>query len=147
MTSVQVPQVNDKALHFVTFFILTLTFYWILDTTRRRALNFTILFVTVGLGIGSGALQTFLPSGPPFDPIDIAANIVGSLLALGLSTFYHKRMLDRRRKAKGYGVVPQDGEDGDLEMGAQELGVVDDSTDGDGRLTPSSGVDEEGTKK
>lgn len=107
--------------------------------------------MTIGLGLGSEALQAFLPNGRLFDPIDIAANIVGSLLALGLSTFYHKRMLDRRRKAKGYGAVPQDGEDDDLEMGAQEHGVADnghdESTDGDGRLTPSSGVDEDGTKK
>ena len=55
-------------------------------------------------------------------------------------------MLDRRRKARGYGVVPQDGE-GDLELGPQDGGVTGDdggegSTDGDGRLTPSSGADE-----
>lgn len=146
----QIPQVNDKILHFVTFFILTLTFYWILDTTRRRTLNLTLLFITVGLGLGSEALQAILPSDHLFDPVDIAANIAGSLLALGLCTLYHKRMLDRRRKAKGYGVVPQDGEDGDLEMGPQELGVVEDgveeSTDGGGRLTPSSGVDDIDTK-
>ena len=78
--------------------------------------------------------------------MDIAANIAGSLLALGLCTVYHKRMLDRRRRAKGYGAVSQDG-DGDLELGPQENGVVGDdgvegSTDGDGRLTPSSGADE-----
>lgn len=142
--SVQVPQVNDKVLHFVTFFILTLTFYWILDTTRRRALNLTLLIVTAVLGVGSEALQAFLPNGRQFDPIDIAANIAGSSLALGLCTMYHNRMLDRRRRARGYSNVPQDGDD--LELGGQESGVVDDggedSTDGDGRLTPSSGADE-----
>lgn len=147
LSSVQVPQINDKALHFVTFFILTLTFYWILDTTRRRALNFTLLIVTSGLGLGSEALQAFLPSGRQFDPLDIAANVVGSLLAVGLCTIYHKRMLDRRRRAKGYGVVQQDEEGGDLEMGAQESGVTGEdagegSTDGDGHLTPSSGADD-----
>ena len=54
-------------------------------------------------------------------------------------------MLDRRRRRKGYGAVPQDAEGRDLELGsssAQETGVVDigdgSSADGDGRLTPSS---------
>ena len=43
--------------------------------------------------------------------------------------------------------MPQDGEGEDLELGGQEIGVTgedarDSSTDGDGRLTPSSGADE-----
>ncbi|KAL6721080.1 hypothetical protein ACLMJK_000180 [Lecanora helva] len=146
LSSVQVPQVNNKALHFLTFFILTLLFYWILDTTRRRALNLTLLVVTGILGLGSEALQALLPNGRQFDPIDIAANVAGSLLALGLCSIYHKRMLDRRRRARGYGSVPQDGGE-DLELGPQESGVTGDeggegSTDGDGRLTPSSGAEE-----
>lgn len=144
-TSIQVPQLNDKVLHFLTFFVLTLTFYWILDTTRRRTLNLTVLLVTLALGIGSEALQAFLPNAHAFDPVDIAANIAGSLLALGLCTMYHKRMLDRRRRAKGYGVVPQDGEVDDIELGDQQVGVVEDdgeeSTDGDGPL-PNSNTDD-----
>lgn len=136
------PQINDKILHFVTFFALTLTFYWILDSTRRRILNLTLLLVTAGLGVGSEALQSLLPNGRQFDPLAIAANIVGSLLALGLCTLYHNRMLDRRRRAR-YGIVPQDADDGDLELGGQEVGVTHEdggagSTDGDGRLTPTS---------
>ena len=62
-------------------------------------------------------------------------------------------MLDRRRRAKGYTTVPQDGEGYDLELGGQQIGVVgedarDSSLDGEGRLTPSSGADEgiEGSK-
>lgn len=56
-------------------------------------------------------------------------------------------MLDRRRRAKGYSTVPQDGEGEDLELGAQETGVVgqdarESSPDGEGRLTPSSGAEE-----
>ena len=74
--------------------------------------------------------------------------MAGSLLAIGLCTLYHKRMLDRRRRAKGYGAVPQDGDgDGDLELGVQESGVVGEdggegSTNHDGRLTPGSGNEE-----
>lgn len=108
--------------------------------------------MTFLLGLGSEALQILLPNGRNFDPVNIAANVLGSLSALALCTIYHKRMLDRRRRRKGYGVVPQDGEGEDLEMGAsgvQETGVVDaaddwdevhggSSADGEGRLTPGS---------
>ena len=146
-TSIQIPQVNDKILHFLTFFVLTVDFYWILDTTRRRTLNLTLVIITFGFGIGSEAVQGLLPNGRQFDPVDITANLAGSLLALGLCTIYHKRMLDRRRRAKGYGVVPQDGEERDLELGTKESGITEDdggegSTDGEGRLTPSSGPDD-----
>lgn len=103
--------------------------------------------MTGTLGLGSEALQGLLPNGRQFDPVDIAANVAGSALALSLCTIYHKRMLDRKRRARGYGVVPQDGDEGDVELGPQERGVTEDdggegSTDGDGRLTPSSGADE-----
>lgn len=144
---------NQQLLHFVTFFILTITFYWIFDTTRRRALNFTLVAMTFGLGLGSEALQGLLLNGGQFNPLTIAANVIGSLLGLGLCSLYHKRMLDRRRRAKGYSTVPQDGEGDDLELGGQESGVLaedarDSSLDGEGRLTPSSGAEEgiEGSK-
>ncbi|CAO1602630.1 hypothetical protein XANCAGTX0491_006234 [Xanthoria calcicola] len=145
LSSTQIPQVNPQVLHLITFFLLTVTFYWILDTTRRRLLNFTLIAITFVLGLGSEALQLVLPNGRSFDPISVAANILGSLSALALCSLYHKRMLDRRRRRKGYGVVPQDAEGQDLELGpsaAQETGVVDvgdgSSAGGDGRLTPSS---------
>ena len=135
---------NDKVLHVLAFFLLTLTFYWIVDTTRRRNLNLTLLFVTIVLGVGSEALQVFLPGQRQFDPLVIAANVFGSLFAIGLCTLYHKRMLDRKRRARGYSAVQQEAE---LELGGQEEGVTgesggDESTDGDGRLTPSSGADD-----
>lgn len=155
LTSVQIPQINDKVLHFLTFFLFTITFYWILDTTRRRTLNLTLLTVTFGLGLGSEMVQALLPNGRIFDPLDIGANLIGSLTAVGMCTLYHKRMLDRRRRKKGYGVVPQQEAGGgdDLELGessgssGQENGVVEEawdemggegSTEGEGRLTPSS---------
>ena len=187
----QIPQINDKVLHFLTFFLLTVsisyssrpfcfssiskapclvpprsgfyltpfpfqvTFYWILDTTRRRTLNLTLLIVTFGLGLGSEIVQGLLLNDRIFDPLDIAANLIGSLIAVGLCTLYHKRMLDRRRRKKGYGVVTQQDAEGgeDLELGegggssGQENGVVEEawdemggevSTEGEGRLTPSS---------
>lgn len=152
LSSIQIPQVNPQVLHLITFFLLTLVFYWILDTTRRRLLNLTLLVVTFALGLGSEAVQILIPKSHDFDPTNIVANVLGSLSALALCTIYHKRMLDRRRRSKGYGMVPQDAEGEDLELGPtqhQESGVVDaeedwddlhrvSSTDNDGRLTPGS---------
>ena len=84
--------------------------------------------MTIGLGLGSEFLQSILPNGRVFDPVDIGANLLGSLAALGLCNFYHKRMLDRRRRKKGYGAVPQDGEREDIELGE---GVAESRVDGD----------------
>ncbi|KAK1248434.1 hypothetical protein MKX08_006654 [Trichoderma sp. CBMAI-0020] len=116
--------VNDKVLHFVTFFLLTVVFYWIVDTSRRRTLNMTLLVCTVILGIGSEFVQSFLPNDRDFDLYDIVANIVGSLLGVGICAWYHKRMLERKRQRKHYDAVP--GEDAeDVELGeGQESGIL-----------------------
>jgi hypothetical protein len=92
-------------------------------------LNLTLLVCTGILGIGSEFLQGFLPNGRTFDFYDIVANVVGSLAALGLSSWYHLRMLERKRLAKNYQVVPGE-DDADLELGegvgigAQESGTT-----------------------
>jgi len=119
---------NDKLLHAITFFILTTCFYWILDTSRRRNLNITLIGCTGVLGVGSEFLQGWLPNGRAFDFYDIVANVVGSLAALGLSSWYHMRMLERKRQAKRYDIVPGDDLDHDLELGegvgTQESGTI-----------------------
>ncbi|KAI1654331.1 hypothetical protein F4813DRAFT_213661 [Daldinia decipiens] len=128
LSSLQLDTViNDKVLHLLTFFLLTVAFYWIIDTNRRRTLNFTVVVCTIGLGVGSEFLQGFLPNGREFDPLDIVANIVGSLAGLGLCSWYHLRMLERKRSRRQYNAVP--GEDPtDLELDedveAQEEGVM-----------------------
>ncbi|EAU35072.1 conserved hypothetical protein [Aspergillus terreus NIH2624] len=111
-------QPNDKFLHVVTFFLLSLIFYWIPDTTRRRTLQLTLLVCTVALGIGSEILQGLLPNGRAFDPFDLLANLVGSLGAVGLCGWYHRRMLERRRKAR-FGALGDGAadDDGDVELG------------------------------
>ncbi|KAI1413344.1 hypothetical protein F5Y13DRAFT_161122 [Hypoxylon sp. FL1857] len=119
--------VNDKVLHFLTFFLLTVAFYWIIDTNRRRTVNLTLIVCTLCLGIGSEFLQGFLPNGRDFDLFDIVANLVGSLAGLGLCSWYHSRMLERKRQRRQYNAVP--GEDADdLELGEgigpQEEGVM-----------------------
>lgn len=42
---------------------------------------------------------------------------MGSLSALALSSWYHRRMLERKRQAKHYQIVPGDDGDVDLELG------------------------------
>jgi len=74
-------------------------------------------------------IQGLLPNKRTFDPFDILANIVGSLSALAICSWYHKRMLERKRLSK-YHVVPgSDGLDQDVELGEgggsqQEIGVT-----------------------
>ena len=120
------------------------------------------------LCVGSEFLQAALPNERRFDPTDIVANLVGTALALSLCGWYHKRMLERkrRRKLQGYGVV-EGGEGGgveDVELGeggggsGQEMGVVaaedeedsgeawDDIGDG-GQPTPEDSVTTDGERK
>ncbi|KAG9250523.1 uncharacterized protein F5Z01DRAFT_677650 [Emericellopsis atlantica] len=125
LTKLQLGEyVNDKVLHFVTFFLLTVVFYWIVDTTRRRTLHMTLVVCTLILGVGSEFVQSFLPNDRDFDVYDILANVVGSLAALGLCALYHRRMLERKRQRKTYNAVPGDDE-GDVELGeGHENGVL-----------------------
>lgn len=62
-----------------------------------------------------------------FDYYDILANVMGSVSALALCNWYHKRMNERKRAARGYGAVPGD-DVLDVELGenveGQESGVV-----------------------
>ncbi|KAK2754065.1 hypothetical protein FQN54_007234 [Arachnomyces sp. PD_36] len=109
-------QPNDKLLHLVTFFFLSLAFYWIPDTSRRRAMNLTLISCTVSLGVGSEIVQHFLNNGRSFDIFDIIANIVGSLGAVGLCSWYHRRMLERRRKAR-FGTLVDGAATDDVELG------------------------------
>ncbi|KAG0126939.1 hypothetical protein HOY82DRAFT_94019 [Tuber indicum] len=114
-TTTSIP-VNDKFLHYAVFFVLTTSFYWILDTSRRRVFNLTFFICTLFLSIFSEFLQTLL-SVRKFDPWYFLADIFGSLSALAICTWYHKRMLERKRQAKGYqGVTVDEGDElADLE--------------------------------
>lgn len=125
LTKVQLGHiVNDKVLHVVTFFFLTIIFYWVVDTNRRRTLNMTLIVCTLCLGVGSEFVQSFLPNDREFDMYDIVGNVVGSLAGLGLCSWYHKRMLERRRQQKSYNAVPGEDEE-DLELGeGHETGVT-----------------------
>jgi len=130
LTRLETSPTNDKVLHFLAFFILTITFYWAIEAPRRLLLKVVFLVCSLVLGVGSEFLQALLPNDRLFDSLDIVANIAGSLLALSLCTWYHGRMLERkrRRKLEGYGLMA--GNEEDLELGEgggseQEIGVVD----------------------
>lgn len=131
-----IPKQSDKALHVVTFFALTASFYFIFDTARRRVIHITLVVCTLILAVGSEAAQGLLPNDREFDPWDVLANVLGSLAALGLANAYHQRSVERRRRAK-YSALTGDGIDAeDLELGEapstnasgaiedQETGVV-----------------------
>ncbi|KAK9373760.1 uncharacterized protein V1513DRAFT_448047 [Lipomyces chichibuensis] len=104
---------HDKPVHFLVFFTLTTLFYWIVDTTRKRLINATIIVCILLGGIGSELVQSFVPYRA-FDIVDIVANVIGASVALALSSLYHKRMLERKRAQKYFAVQPQDPE---LELG------------------------------
>ncbi|KAK7202895.1 hypothetical protein BZA70DRAFT_284252 [Myxozyma melibiosi] len=91
---------HDKVLHFTFFFLLTTSFYWVVDTTRRRLVNATFLVCVVLGGVGSELVQAAIVKYRVFDWYDILANVLGSSLALLISTFYHKRLLERKRAQK-----------------------------------------------
>ncbi|KAK9368588.1 hypothetical protein V1509DRAFT_623346 [Lipomyces kononenkoae] len=139
---VSVP--HDKVLHFVFFFVLTTLFYWIVDTSRRRLINATIVVCILVGGIGSELVQSLVPYRE-FDIYDIVANILGASLALVISSFYHKRMLERKRAQKYFAVPPQDG--ADLEQGdtSEDVNLADLSTSSAAPAAPTAtaGADSE----
>ncbi len=60
-----------------------------------------------------------LQNNRDFDYFDIVANLLGSAAALGLCAWYHRRMLERKRAAKTYHVVPGGDEENGGELGSR----------------------------
>jgi hypothetical protein len=137
---------SDKVVHFLTCFALTLTFYFILDTSRRRVLHLTLATCTLGIGVGSEVVQGLLPNDRDFDPLDVVANVIGSLVALGLASWYHRRSAERRRRAK-YSVlegnVPEGEEDLELGEGPGLRGGDSEPEQGNGVIAAPKTVEEE----
>jgi hypothetical protein len=85
------------------------------------------------LAVGSEVIQGLLPNDRDFDPWDVLANVVGSLAALGLASAYHRRSIERRRRAK-YSALTGEGIEGeeDLELGEGGIRPGTSNDDGDG---------------
>jgi VanZ family protein len=126
---------SDKVLHFIAFFGVTVAFYWILETSRRKVVQLTITICTIGLAVASEIVQGLLPNGRQFDLYDVLANMLGSATAVVLCNWYHKRMLERKRAARGYAAVAGD----ELDDRGIELG--EDGGQQEGIVRPSGPVD------
>ncbi|ODQ63965.1 hypothetical protein NADFUDRAFT_84023 [Nadsonia fulvescens var. elongata DSM 6958] len=114
---------HDKLIHFVTFFLLSLVFYWIIDAPRKRCVHFSLIVCTMFGGVGSEFLQGFLPYRS-FDYRDILCNVAGSTIAIGLSGLYHQRMLKRKRVTR-YQALHQFDAATDLEEGTANVEMPD----------------------
>ncbi|KAI5284356.1 hypothetical protein KEM54_001396 [Ascosphaera aggregata] len=112
-------QNGDKLLHAFDFFLLTLIFYWVLDTSRRRVLQCTAVVCFGILGVGSEIVQGLLPNGRIFDFWDIVANFIGCSGGLATCMWYHRHLLERRRLNR-FGGNGNGREEEDLELGQRE---------------------------
>ena len=90
------------------------------------------------IDVASEFAQAIINPERQFDVVDIAANVLGSFAAIALCAWYHRRMLERKRKRKmqGYGLVTGD-DVADIELGegsgGQETGITngEDGEDGE----------------
>lgn len=104
---------NDKLIHFTAFFIITGLVYWTFDVSNTRTvMKLTFMSCTLCGSIGSEFLQSLLTTRQ-FDVFDILYNILGSALALGISVYLHKRLLEKRKQLRYEqlrGSIPHDDE-------------------------------------
>jgi len=123
--------VSDKVQHFLGCFIEVVLFYWILDTSRRRLLTYTLSFL-FSVSLFSEVLQAIIPNGRTFDILDVLANVAGGLLGVLVCILYHKRMLSRR-EGRNYNILQDGGEsqlrpvrspEGDVEEGNVNVDTV-----------------------
>ena len=81
------PRVNvlgkDKTVHFLFYFVLTLTWNFALQKKYKNwALKYIIVFVVIGYGIVIEVLQEVLTKTRQADLYDVIANSAGTLVAL-----------------------------------------------------------------
>lgn len=76
-----VSSLNDKFVHFSSYFLLMV---WFSGMFGRRRDYLLIALVLVGLGILLDAIQGFIPMRY-FDKFDIAANVGGTATGFGLA--------------------------------------------------------------
>lgn len=86
---------HDKAVHFVTFFILTAEFYFL--WYRHRPWKLTFIVMTLGASISLEYAQGIVNPNRVFDAMDIVYNVHGSGLALILCCVCQSAMPRQRR--------------------------------------------------
>lgn len=79
--------VNDKILHLISFFMMGLSLYWVLDISKRKATQMTAI-VLAFFCVSSEVTQSYL-TVRPFDSVDIVANMLGSAMSLGYAPSTH----------------------------------------------------------
>jgi hypothetical protein len=79
-----------------------------------------LITCTLTLGIGSEIVQGLLPNDRDWDGFDVLANVLGSLLAVGVASWFHRRAAERRRLAKYEALATGEGEE-DIELGGTTL--------------------------
>lgn len=72
--------VHDKAQHVTLFFLMALSLYWVADVGKRKATQLTLTGM-IAASVASEFLQSVITTRL-FDPLDIVANLVGSLIAI-----------------------------------------------------------------
>ena len=83
----KIPRINvlekDKTVHFLFYFVLTLTWNFALQKKYKNwALKYIIVFVVIGYGIVIEVLQEVLTKTRQADLYDVIANSAGALVAL-----------------------------------------------------------------
>lgn len=91
----------DKVIHFTTFLILTIEFYFIFDTKNKKLIRIiTIVICTCGASIGLELIQHLINSQRIFDIFDILYNVCGSSIGLLIACIVHNWRISKMRQEK-----------------------------------------------
>ena len=116
---------HDKLLHFLTFLVLTVEFYFIFDTNHKslKTLRYiTLLVCTFAGSILLEVIQSLVNTTRVFDSMDIVYNVVGSFLGVILSSSYDvwavkRQKKNRFRQVREVVIEEDDDDDTGIELG------------------------------
>lgn len=118
---IQLP--HDKLIHFSTFLILTVEFYFLFDTNHKslKTLRYiTLLVCTFGGSIALEIIQSLVNLHRVFDLYDILFNVLGSSLGVLICSvcdtwLAKKQRRNRYRLLRTVDIVPEADDDDDTE--------------------------------
>lgn len=93
---------HDKIIHFTTFFILTLEFYWLWKLPTKYVRLLTVTVCTLMASVVSEMVQGMINPSRVYDVGDIYANIAGSFSAIIVSEVVG--LFTKREKRDSVGV-------------------------------------------